>query len=426
MKGNHLFIFFIVLFLGVMFAIEYNMPKQFVWNPTFSRYDKQPFGCALFDSLLVSSLPSGYSISKKSFYQLEQEDTTRNRGILVIGKELNLTNVDVEALLQMAERGDKVMLVGNWFGKKLEDTLKCHISGYYFSPVTLKKYASSLLARDSIRWVGDSATYPRRNFYFYPQLCGPYFWSNDSLPMNVLAEKADFLSKVRAEANSDSLASSPDSIYYNPVAISYSRGRGEVILVSTPLIFTNYGVLDGRNADYVFRLLSQMKNLPIVRTEAYTKGMEQEEQSPFRYFLSQRPLRWALYLTMFTILLFMLFTARRRQRAIPVVHEPDNKSLEFTELIGTLYYQKKDHADLVRKKFTYFAEELRREIQVDIEDAADDERSFYRIAQKTGMDMEELKHFIHDVRPVATGKYEVSDEEMKQYIDKMNEIINQL
>ena len=35
--------------------------------------------------------------------------------------------------------------------------------------------------------------------------------------------------------------------------------------------------------------------------------------------------------------------------------------------------RKKDHADLVRKKFSYLAEELRREIQVDIEEVADDE-----------------------------------------------------
>ena len=107
--------------------------------------------------------------------------------------------------------------------------------------------------------------------------------------------------------------------------------------------------------------------------------------SPFRYFLSQPPLRWALYLSMVSILLFMIFTARRKQRAIPVIREPENKSLEFTKLIGTLYYQKHDHANLVHKKFTYFAEVLRREIQVDVEEVADDERSFHRIAQKTGM-----------------------------------------
>ena len=79
-------------------------------------------------------------------------------------------------------------------------------------------------------------------------------------------------------------------------------------------------MLDGDNAAYLFRLLSHLKGLPVVRTEAYGAGA-QVEVSPFRYFLSQRPLRWALYLTMLVLVLFMVFTARRRQRAIPVIRE---------------------------------------------------------------------------------------------------------
>ena len=150
--------------------------------------------------------------------------------------------------------------------------------------------------------------------------------------------------------------------------------RGKLYWLPLPA-FTNYGVLDGKNAAYLFRILSQMGGFPIVRTEGYMKETAQVQMSPFRYFLSQPPLRWALYLSMVSILLFMIFTARRKQRAIPVIREPENKSLEFAELIGTLYYQKKDHADLVRKKYLYFAEELRREIQVDVEEVAEDERS---------------------------------------------------
>ena len=154
------------------------------------------------------------------------------------------------------------------------------------------------------------------------------------------------------------------------------------------------------------------------------KETAQVQQSPFRYFLAHEPLRWALYLTMITIILFMIFTAKRRQRVIPVIHEPANKSLEFTELIGTLYFQK--NADLVRKKFSYLAEELRREIQVDIEEVADDERSFHRIARKTGMDAGEITKFIREVRPVIYGGRVIDAEQMKVYIDKMNEIINHI
>ena len=373
MKGNHWFIAGIIVFLVLMFAIECRLPKKFVWNPTFSHYDKQPFGCAVFDSLLSSSLPKGYSLSRKTFYELEQEDTTLRRGILVVTDNLHLTDVDVEAMLKMAGRGDRIMLVGSSFSRILKDTL------------------------------GFECSYS----YFYPQLCQSYFFA-DSISSKVLAEKT-----VTGEAA-------------HPVAMSVSWGKGEVILASTPLLFTNYGVLDGKNAAYLFRILSQMGGFPIVRTEGYMKETAQVQMSPFRYFLSQPPLRWALYLSMVSILLFMIFTARRKQRAIPVIREPENKSLEFAELIGTLYYQKKDHADLVRKKYLYFAEELRREIQVDVEEVAEDERSFGRIARKTGMEAGEIAAFIREVRPVVYGGRSISEEEMKRLIDRMNEIINHI
>lgn len=102
MKGNHLFIICIAIFLLLMFAIECRLPKKFVWAPSFSHYDKQPFGCAVFDSLLSTSLPKGYSLSRKTFYELEQEDTISRRGILVATNNLSLTDVDVEAILKIA------------------------------------------------------------------------------------------------------------------------------------------------------------------------------------------------------------------------------------------------------------------------------------------------------------------------------------
>lgn len=423
MKGSRWFTIGIVVFLLLMFAVECRLPKKFVWTPTFSHYDKQPFGCAVFDELLSSSLPDGYSISSKTFYQLEQEDTVGCRGILVITDNLHLPDVDLKSLLRMAQRGNKVMLVSSSFGRLFKDTLGFECSYSYFSPLSFKKYAASLSSRDSLCWVGDSAVYPRQTYYFYPQLCMSHFW-RDSIPMKRLAESAIPSNQFKYESDLDSV--SADTICRLPVAMSRSWGKGEIILVSTPLIFTNYGVLDGKNAAYIFRVLSQMGDLPIVRLESYMKGTEQTQTSPFRYFLSQRPLRWALYLTVISILLFMLFTARRRERVIPVIREPENKSLEFTELIGTLYYQKKDHADLVHKKYLFFAEVLRREIQVDVEEVADDERSFSRIARKTGLDREEISTFIHEVRPVIYGGRGISAEQMKYYIDRMNEIINHI
>ena len=119
MKGSHWFIIFIVAFLVIMFAVEYHLPKKFVWTPTFGHYDDQPFGCAVFDSLLSASLPNGYTLSKKTFYQLEEEDTLHSRGILAVAHDMALTDIDVKSLLKMAERGNKVMLTSTMFSRYL-------------------------------------------------------------------------------------------------------------------------------------------------------------------------------------------------------------------------------------------------------------------------------------------------------------------
>ena len=318
---------------------------------------------------------------------------------------------DLNALLDLTQRGNKILIAASSFSTSLSDTLGFDNSYAYFNPRRMKEYAGNLLERDSVCWIGDSAVYDKRTFRFYPHLCGIYFTKYDSLSLPLATRRIDSMQMFN-----DSL---PDC--FPPVALSRPIGSGEIVLVTTPLLFTNYGMLDGDNAAYLFRLLSHLKGLPVVRTEAYGVGA-QVEVSPFRYFLSQRPLRWALYLTMLVLVLFMVFTARRRQRAIPVIREPANRNLEFAELIGTLYYQKKNHADLVRKKFIYFAESLRRNIQVDVEDDSDDNALSRRISRKTGTDEEKVRNLFRKLRPVIRGQQEVGETLMKDLIDGMNEI----
>ncbi len=314
MKGSRWFIVFIVAFLFIMFAIEYHLPKNFVWKPTFGHNDEQPFGCAVFDSVLSSSLPQGYTFSKKPLSIGAGRYVHAAEGILVISAIIcDCRTCDVNALLKMADRGDKIMLVSTLFGRYMEDTLNFRSYYSYFSPMALKKYATSFLLKDSLCWVGDSAVYPRQTFYFYPQLCSSYFWG-DSLRCRYVNWHRKSLSRMNLNTKPRRTHWITDSVTYMPVAMSRQWGKGEVILVSTPLIFTNYGMLDGKNATYIFRLLSQMGKLPIVRTEGYMKETAQVQQSPFRYFLAHEPLRWALYLTMIAIILFMIFTAKRRQR----------------------------------------------------------------------------------------------------------------
>ena len=271
MKINRSFLVFLLFFLLLVLSLEYHLPRQFVWVPTFSHTDKQPLGCALFASLLSVSLPQGYALTRETFYQLEKDSASR-RGVLVVAGLLEGSKADVDALLRMAERGDKVMLVSTIFPQLLEDTLHFYCTYSHFTSVAFQEYlVHNYFRRDTLRWIKDDC-YASHSYQVYPPFLDSCLRSKDSF-----------------SCGKDSLQMRPLAVKTSTgdvLAVACPWGKGEIILVSTPLLFTNYGVTDGNTVHYLFRLLSQMGDLPIVRSEGYTRDTAQKQLSPFRYLLS--------------------------------------------------------------------------------------------------------------------------------------------
>lgn len=455
MKSSRNFLFAMSVLFVLFCLLQVNLPKKFVWSPTFSHVDKQPFGCFVFDSVLTQSLPNGYHVTKKTFFQLDQEHAKEKISVLMVVDQQNLKQLDVKYLCNIARRGGKVMVVASGSfddGRnadtvvvdELERTFKVKIEdGLYFS---LRGILAGLKAHDNdmydtIYWNNRETMYAAQSYrMFYNMVGGTLFV--DSVPK--VKRLAYTLSTAGYDYRHDSLYvgdfTSFDTIVDEkerieridtfaikkvPVAVSVPYGKGEVIFVSSPLLFTNYGMLEGNTSVYIFRLMSYLADLPVYRTEAYVKtdAMLVAEQSPFREFIKRPPLRWALYLALLGVVLFMIFTARRRQRVIPIMSKPANRSLEFIQLIGTLYYQRKDHVDLVRKKFKLFAEELRKTAGVDISDVNTDDREYQLLAEKTGMNSDRLKKVIRQIRLVLHSEGNISVEEMRSLIDAMDTIV---
>lgn len=445
-----------MLVLFVLFCLlQVNLPKKFVWSPTFSHVDKQPFGCFVFDSVLTQSLPNGYHVTKKTFFQLDQEHAKEKISVLMVVNQQELKQLDVKYLCNIARRGGKVMVVASGSfddGRnadtvvvdELERTFKVRIEdGRYFS---LRGILAGLKAHDNdmydtIYWNNRETMYAAQSYrMFYNMVGGTLFvdsvpkvkrlaytlltagydYKHDSLYVGDFTRFDTIVDKKERIERIDTFA-----IKKVPTAVSVPYGKGEVIFVSSPLLFTNYGMLEGNTFVYIFRLMSYLADLPVYRTEAYVKtdAMLVAEQSPFREFIKRPPLRWALYLALLGVVLFMIFTARRRQRVIPIMSKPANRSLEFIQLIGTLYYQRKDHVNLVRKKFKLFAEELRKTAGVDISDVNIDDSEYLLLAEKTGMNSDRLKKVIRQIRLVLHSEGNISVEEMRSLIDAMDAIV---
>ena len=455
MKSSRNFLFAMLVLFVLFCLLQVNLPKKFVWSPTFSHVDKQPFGCFVFDSVLTQSLPNGYHVTKKTFFQLDQEHAKEKISVLMVVDQQNLKQLDVKYLCNIARRGGKVMVVASSSfddGRnadtvvvdELERTFKVRIEdGIYFS---LRGILSGLKAHDNdmydtIYWNNRETMYAAQSYrMFYNMVGGTLFvdsvpkvkrlaytlstagydYKYDSLYVGDFTRFDTIVDKKERIERIDTFA-----IKKVPTAVSVPYGKGEVIFVSSPLLFTNYGMLEGNTFVYIFRLMSYLADLPVYRTEAYVKtdAMLVAEQSPFREFIKRPPLRWALYLALLGVVLFMIFTARRRQRVIPIMSKPANRSLEFIQLIGTLYYQRKDHVDLVRKKFKLFAEELRKTAGVDISDVNTDDREYLLLAEKTGMNSDRLKKVIRQIRLVLHSEGNISVEEMRSLIDAMDTIV---
>jgi hypothetical protein len=58
-------------------------------------------------------------------------------------------------------------------------------------------------------------------------------------------------------------------------------------------------------------------------------------------------------------LVFIVFEARRKQRAIPIIKPLANASLEFAGTIGTLYFQRGDHKNIAEKRIHFFYDYVR-------------------------------------------------------------------
>lgn len=455
MKSSRNFLFAMLVLFVLFCLLQVNLPKKFVWSPTFSHVDKQPLGCFVFDSVLTQSLPNGYHVTKKTFFQLDQEHAKEKISVLMVVDQQDLKQLDVKYLCNIARRGGKVMVVASSSfddGRnadtvvvdELERTFKVKIEdGIYFS---LRGILSGLRAHDNdmydtIYWNNRETMYAAQSYrMFYNMVGGTLFvdsvpkvkrlaytlstagydYKYDSLYVGDFTRFDTIVDKKERIERIDTFA-----IKKVPTAVSVPYGKGEVIFVSSPLLFTNYGMLEGNTFVYIFRLMSYLADLPVYRTEAYVKtdAMLVAEQSPFREFIKRPPLRWALYLALLGVVLFMIFTARRRQRVIPIMSKPANRSLEFIQLIGTLYYQRKDHVDLVRKKFKLFAEELRKTAGVDISDVNTDDREYLLLAEKTGMNSDRLKKVIRQIRLVLHSEGNISVEEMRSLIDAMDTIV---
>ncbi|MBA3972548.1 MAG: DUF4350 domain-containing protein, partial [Bacteroidetes bacterium] len=172
--------------------------------------------------------------------------------------------------------------------------------------------------------------------------------------------------------------------------IQINWGQGKIFLSTVPEAFTNYLFVNESNYDYVYKSLSYLPIQTVLWDEYYKAGNVSTD-SELRIIFRNPALLSAYYLLMFSLILFIIIGIKRKQRIIPVVEPLRNTTLDFVEIVGTLYYQTGNHKNIADKKIMFFLEYIRSTFQV--KTTLYDDTFIERITNLSGVE----KQKIHDL-----------------------------
>jgi hypothetical protein len=103
-----------------------------------------------------------------------------------------------------------------------------------------------------------------------------------------------------------------------------------------------------------------------------------------RLFLKNPVLQWAYFIALISLVIFVLFEIKRRQRIIPIIEPLANSTLDFVNVVGQVYYEKRNNVNIAQKKVLYFLSHLRDEYNVKTNKLDDD--FVERLTTKIGLD----------------------------------------
>lgn len=381
MKGYRRFITVFVLVLALYVVAEMNRPKPVDWTESLSKDKKTPYGAFI----LYKQLPdifqdAAISSYRQPVYNQVNNFSDSNTAYLLLEPDIKMSNDDVNELLNYTGKGNYVFMAAEDFSRQLMDTLKFRVSRRF-----------DIAGKDSVAINFSNPLLQSDSPYIFGSMTlGGYFTRLDTA-------NAIVLGKTRRND-------------VNFIKIPY--GEGAFYLHTAPLSFCNYFMLTGNNADYTAKALSYLpRNITRLYWDEYYKLGPEGSGTPLRVLLSNQWLRWAFRLALFTIVLFVLFEMKRRQRVIPIIEPPRNSTLDFVQTVGSVYFNQHNNKNIAMKKIAYFMDFVRNTFHLNTSQLNDE--FIQLLAKKSGAGESETKELVNLIYDINASE-QVSDQALLQ------------
>ncbi|MBS1731171.1 MAG: DUF4350 domain-containing protein [Bacteroidetes bacterium] len=392
MKGYKFFVVIFISLTVIYIIAQYYKPHEFDWTLSLEKKSKEPYGTSiLFDQLHHLFPEKEIQLQQTPIYNVLHDQNFTHTGYLLIEPEIDFEKLDIEALLNFVKSGNTVFIAALSFGKAFSDSL--HIE---------ESTGMNLFTNDSI---GVNFTNPtlrsKKNYYFDHSTVANYF---KKIPSGDTARILGVNSM-----------NEPDFIQLN-------MGSGKIFLHISPICFSNYFMLKRDNAQYTSIALSYLNNdAETILWDEYYKSGREGATTPLRFFLDNEFLKWALWLSIIAMLIYVFVEIKRKQRIIPLLDPLRNTTIDFVQTVAGVYLNKNDHRSIAQKKIAYWLEFIRNKYFLSTQKT--DDFFVIKLNKKSGID----KTLIQSITGMIL-KFEndqsISREELVQLSNQIDEFYN--
>ena len=345
MKGNRNILVIVlaaVFILLIYLLFQFSSGKQVNWFTMYREKELQPYDLNVISKLLDDYFPEkNFAVLTKPLSQTLPLDSSQKSSYIFIGGSLFLSDDDYTRLYQFVAQGNDAFISADEIPYQLMSSI--FKKEDYFGDAFWSVTDSSVRLNFTHQSLQKDGGYPYDFIYDWKKELYHWNYFSDSLLQD-------------STENFIALGSLDDSLL-NFVKVPY--GNGAFYIHTTPIIFTNYHLKRTGGLEYAQKAFSHLTTSSIYWDEfskvpQFGNNNPGSTETPLRYILSQTSLRWAWYVLLGMVLLFLIFRAKREQRIVPVVEQNSNTSLEFIHTIGRLYYLQNDHRALALQKMRLF------------------------------------------------------------------------
>lgn len=333
--------------LIVVFAINQYNGNRYRWYENYDSKSKQPYGLLFIKKMIEGYAEKQYIYNDKKpiFTLLDTKKFPSNTSYIHIGEAVYQGEKDVQALLNFVNVGNTVLFVTNSSPYALLEKLykdEC-LDEILLASINNTKSEFSFL-HDTLNVNSNNSV---KKFSFNKKFIDrdePYTWQY--LEPEIFCTENKSITPIGYIHNGG----------VNFYRIQY--GKGYFYFHTNPLAFTNYQLTKKSSVEYASIVFSHLHKSTIIYDDfakvPFINDGQNIYNSPLYIILQEPALKFAWWLLLATVILYVLIAAKRQQRIIPVLEPKANTSMAFVELISTLHFQNGNHLEAARKKMKYF------------------------------------------------------------------------